>query len=157
MLLFDWLEQTAIARWVGESLWGYPILLSLHAVGLAVAVGVFVMRDLRLAGFFEGISFNSLSSLQKLGWGGLVINAISGALLFTSQATMFVGNAAFLLKISMIFLAAMAAALIQGRIANDSMRWDASGAATGAVRALAMLSITLWLGAIVAGRLIAYV
>lgn len=155
--MFDLVEETAIARWVGESLWGYPILLSLHAVGLAVAVGVFVMRDLRLAGLFGGISFDSLGSLQKLGWSGLVINVLSGALLFTSQATMFVGNPAFLLKISMIFLAALTAALIQARMSNDSSRWDASGAATGAVRGLATLSIMLWLGAIVAGRLIAYV
>ena len=94
--MFEWLEMTPVALWVGESLWGYPIMLALHAVGLAIVVGIFVMRDLRLMGFFEGISFASLDSLRKRGWSGFVINAVSGCYLFSSQATMFIESTAFL-------------------------------------------------------------
>ena len=46
--MFEWLESTAPAIWVGESLWGYPIMLGAHAIGLAIVVGIFVMLDLRL-------------------------------------------------------------------------------------------------------------
>ena len=53
--MFEWLETTAPAIWVGESLWGYPIMLGCHVVGLAIVVGLFMMRDLRLLGFFQGI------------------------------------------------------------------------------------------------------
>ena len=38
--MFEWLELTPVAIWVGESLWGYPIMLGLHAVGLAIVVGI---------------------------------------------------------------------------------------------------------------------
>ena len=155
--MFEWLEMTSVALWVGESLWGYPIMLALHAVGLAVVVGIFVMRDLRLMGFFEGISYESLDSLRNLGWIGFLINAISGCFLFSSQATMFIESTPFLLKISMIFLAAICAAVLQNKSHAEAVQWDASGAATGGVRSLAMLSTALWIGAIISGRLVAYI
>lgn len=154
--MFEWLETTSVAIWVGESLWGYPIMLGLHAIGLAVVVGTFVMRDLRLLGLFAGIQYGALDSLRMPGWTGFVINAVSGCFLFTSQATTFISNTPFLLKISMIFLAAICAGVIQNRIRDEAAGWDASGAAAGSVRILAGLSILLWTGAIVAGRLVAY-
>ena len=154
--MFEWLENTAVAIWVGESLWGYPIMLGLHVVGLAIVVGIFVMRDLRLLGMFPGISYRSLDSLRRLGWSGFVINAISGCLLFTSQATNFVSSTPFLLKISMIFLAAICAAVIQSGMRENAAAWDDSGGPGPGIRAVAMLSIALWSGAIISGRLVAY-
>jgi hypothetical protein len=88
--VFEWLETSALAIWVGESLWGYPIMLGLHAVGLAIVVGIFVMLDLRMLRVIRGISFDAFLSLFRLAWIGLIINALSGTALFTSQATTFV-------------------------------------------------------------------
>lgn len=155
--MFEWLESTGVAIWVGESLWGYPLMLGCHAIGLAIAVGIFVMRDFRLLGMFDGISYESLDSVRALGWTGFLINAISGCFLFSSQATHFVTNTPFLLKISMIFLAAILSAIIQNKMRDDAVAWDGAGRAAGAVRGLAMVSISLWMGAIIAGRLTAYV
>lgn len=155
--MFEALETTKIAIWVGESLWGYPIMLGCHVIGLAIVVGIFVMRDLRLIGWFEGISYESLDSLRNLGWTGFVINAVSGCFLFTSQASHFATNTPFLLKISMIFLAAITAAILQNKMRDGAAQWDGSGAVAGSVRSLAMLSIALWMGAIIAGRLTAYI
>ena len=50
MFVFEWIEETRLAMWVGESLWGYPLLLSLHIVGLAAVVGIFTMLKFRLLG-----------------------------------------------------------------------------------------------------------
>lgn len=154
--MFEWLENTAVAIWVGESLWGYPFMLGLHVVGLAIVVGTFVMRDLRLLGRFEGIQYKSLDSLRNLGWTGFVINAVSGCFLFTSQATTFATSTPFLLKISMIFVAAILGAVIQNRMRDEAASWDEAGAVAGSVRVLAIASIAMWMGAIIAGRLTAY-
>jgi hypothetical protein len=154
--MFEWLEGTSVAIWVAESLWGYPFMLGLHVIGLAIVVGTFVMRDLRLLGFFEGIQYDSLDSLRKLGWAGFLVNAVSGCFLFSSQATTFIHSTPFLLKISMIFLAAIMGGVIQNRLRNEGTSWDGAGAAAGSVRILASLSIALWMGAIIAGRLTAY-
>lgn len=156
MGIFEWLETTRIALWVGESLWGYPIMLSLHVVGLAIIVGIFVMRDLRLLGLFEGVSYAGLAGLVKIGWIGFIVNALSGAALFSSQATMFVESTPFLLKIASIFLAVIVAAFIQNRSRDKAAAWDAGEKPDTTVRIAAAVSLTLWISAIVSGRLIAY-
>lgn len=155
--MFEWLEYTPVAIWVGESLYGYPFMLSMHAIGLAIAVGIFAMRDLRLLGCFDGIQFASFGRFAQLGWFGVVINVISGVFLFTSQATTFASSTPFLLKIPMIFLAVICAAIIQNRVRAEASTWDRAGSvASGSVRLLATASIVLWTGAIISGRLVAY-
>ena len=147
MGIFEWLEGTAGAQWVGDSLWGYPILLGLHVVGLAIFVGIVVMLDLRLLGSFKGLRVESFLPVMKFAWIGFVINAISGTLLFASQATIFVTDTQFLLKIGLVFVGAVTAGVIQHKIRNSE----------GAnCRALAAFSLVAWIGAIVTGRLIAY-
>jgi hypothetical protein len=129
----------------------------MHSVGLAIVVGIFAMRDLRLLGCYDGIRFESFDGLVKVAWVGFLINAISGVFLFTSQATTFVSSTPFLLKISMIFLAAILASVIQSKSRAVSDDLNQPGAtAKGSLRALAGVSIALWVGAIISGRLIAY-
>jgi len=74
--VFEQLEMTEIALWVGESVWGYPIMLSLHALGLAILVGIFSMFYLRILGAFSGISLPAFLPLVKFAWVGFVINAV---------------------------------------------------------------------------------
>ena len=64
MGFFELLEETSIALWVGESLRGYPIMLSLHAVGLSIVVGIFTMLNLRILGLLKD---NELSALKASG------------------------------------------------------------------------------------------
>ena len=96
--MFVWLETTPIAQLVALSLWAYPALLSLHIIGLAIVVGIFSMRDLRLLGIAHGVEPTAFISLGKLAWIGFTINALSGILLFTSQATIFITSIPFLSK-----------------------------------------------------------
>jgi hypothetical protein len=157
MPVFAWLETTALAIWVGESLWGYPIMLGMHAIGLAIVVGIFVMLDLRMLRVVRGVSFNAFSSLYRLAWIGLIFNAISGTALFTSQATTFVESAPFLIKISAVIAGVIVGVLIQRRLKLRAADWDnADTNIESSTTALAALSLACWIGAIFAGRLIAY-
>lgn len=150
-----WLEETPLALWVGESLWAYPFLLSLHVIGLAIVAGVFIMLDMRLLGSFAQIRIDSLLPAVRFAWIGFVINAISGAFLFTSQASYFITNRPFLLKISMIFVGVILAAVIQRRL-RDALDANGVWAISGGTKVVAAASLTTWVGAIITGRLIAY-
>ena len=157
MPVFEWLEMTALAIWVGESLWGYPIMLGMHAIGLATVVGIFVMLDLRMLRVIRGVSFKAFLSLFRLAWIGLFINAFSGSALFTSQATTFVENAPFLIKISAVLSGVIIGIFIQRRLKLRAADWDnADTNIESSATALATLSLACWIGAIFAGRLIAY-
>lgn len=151
--MFEQLEMTEIALWVGESVWGYPIMLSLHVVGLAILVGLFTMFYLRILGAFSGINLSAFLPLVKFAWVGFVINAVSGAALFSSQAMTFVESLPFLIKIGLIALGVVFAAFIQSEVRRYG---DTSESVSVRVKVLAVLSMAVWVGAIISGRLIAY-
>jgi hypothetical protein len=155
--MFGWLENTELALWVGGSLWAYPTLLSLHITGLAIVVGIFSVRDLRLMGLFPGLDLLAFLSLSKLAWAGFALNAVSGILLFTSQASIFIANTAFLIKIACIATSMILAFFIQSRLRLASAPVSKAFAITLSTKLLAFESLCLWLAAIIAGRLIAYV
>ena len=151
-----WLQDTSLALWVGESIWAYPVILSLHAIGLATAVGVFWMRDLSLLGACPGLPPVAFLQIGKLGFGGFVLNAMSGSLLFISQADTFAHSTPFLVKISCIAVAMVLAVCIQSRLRGSLAENAGNVPVPGTLRLLALVSLLLWLTAIIAGRLIAY-
>ena len=155
--MFEWLENTPVAIWVGESLWAYPMWLGLHVTGLAIVVGIFAMRDLRLLGCFPDLAPGSFLALSKFAWIGFLVNAVSGVFLFSSQATLFVTSIPFLLKISCIAAGLAVAAVLQGRLRDELAGVGGHVVISSSTRAVAAVSLMLWALAITNGRLIAYI
>jgi len=151
--MFEWLENTSVALWVGESLWAYPFMLSMHVVGLAIVVGILSMVDFKLLGGFKGIRVGSFLPLLKFAWIGFLINAVSGVFLFTSQASWFATHTVFLIKLGCIFVGAILTKVMQGKLVEA----EAAGSSDEVgMKGLAIFSLLLWLVAITAGRLTAY-
>lgn len=144
------IEGSALAAWVRESpsIWAYATILTLHTVGLAIVVGVNVVVDLRLLGFASSISLASLRSLFPIMWWGFALNFASGVLLFMADATTKSGQLVFYVKLALIVFALLVARTVSKRIGDDALGTN--------IRTLATLSLLLWAGAIVAGRLMAY-
>ncbi|MDA9108939.1 hypothetical protein N9X63_04190 [Woeseiaceae bacterium] len=155
--MFEWLEYSILSIWVGESLWGYPIMLSFHVVGLAIVVGIFTVFNFRILGLFESIEYIAFVDFFKLAWFGLILNASSGFALFSSQATIFVTNTPFLVKISAISLGSILAFFIQSRLRVHAHDWDSQISKPSKKDFwFARTSLFLWVSAIFGGRLIAY-
>lgn len=154
--MFMWIEGTPVAQWVSLSLYAYPMLLSVHIVGLAIVVGIFMMRDLRLIGCFKGLDPVAFLSLSKFAWIGFILNAISGVMLFTSQAVSFASNPAFLIKIACIIVGMVLAGVIQSWLRADT-QGGVDVVISRSTRTLAVCSLLTWTGAIIAGRLVAYI
>ncbi len=106
------------------------------------------MRGLRWLGLFRALPIRVFSSLSTLAIAGFILNAISGFLLFTSQASVFVTSIPFLTKISCITVGMVLAYIIQKRL-DDAVETQ--------TKLFAMISFACWIAAIVAGRLIAYI
>lgn len=154
---FEWLENTSLAIWVGESLWGYPIMIGLHAIGLGIVVGILIIVDVRVLGSLDGIPFTTLRSLTKFAWAGFIVNMFSGVALFVSQATVFIESVPFLIKITAVLLAVAIAGILQNRFRRRADSWEGGATVDGSTKILAVASILMWLIAIVAGRLVAYI
>ena len=143
------LEQTGLATWIRESgvLYAYPLILFLHTLGLSTLVGLNSAIDVRLLGFGASVPLQSLEKTFRVMWAGLALNAATGILLFIADATRHISNPAFSVKLACVALAVV----VLVRIRNQVFRKNGSG------KALAAASLTFWLVALSAGRLMAYI
>jgi hypothetical protein len=152
---FAWLEASKLAEWVRMSTEGYPIVITLHAIGMAIMVGLCVIVDLRLLGRFDGIPYQAMQRLLPVAWVGFLINTLSGSGLFVAQATMFATDLMFIAKILLVFAGAATAGILQPELAKADT-WP-GGKPPAKVRRVAAIGTAFWLCAIVTGRLTAYI
>jgi len=157
MGFFSWLQDTPFAHWVASdpSLLAYPTILTLHTVGMAIVVGTCVVMDLRLLGVgADGVPLRAFGGAPKLVWTGFLINAATGLALFTTDAEHKSTQTVFFVKLALIFLALAVYARLNAVVFKRPDRFTLP--ITGEAKALAVLSIILWTGATIAGRLMAY-
>ncbi len=133
----------------------YPAAEILHIMGFVLLVGSIAALDLRLLGIGQTIAIQPLARLLlPLSRVGFIVAIAMGFLLFSADAAHVVGNPAFQAKLLLI-----AAALVNVAIAHVGPwrklgTWQ--GEAPAGAKATALASLLLWLGALTAGRLIAY-
>jgi hypothetical protein len=157
MTLLQSLEATALATWVRESgsAWAYPFVLTLHTVGLAMLVGGSTVIGLRILGVNPDLPLPALARLFRLIWVGLAINVGSGALLFMGDAQAKGTQAVFWVKLACIACGLWAVWQVQVRVFGRAETL-AHAEASAPARRLATIALAAWVGAITAGRLMAY-
>jgi hypothetical protein len=151
------LQNSAFGMWVAAAptIWAYPTILMLHAVGMGMAVGANAVLDLRLLGAAPRLPLAELKSVFRPMWIGFAINAASGVALFVAAAAETGIKPVFYLKLSLILLALLIASRIRRLVFGDQAKPDAP--IPQQVKILAATSLVLWTGAIVTGRLMAYI
>lgn len=155
--MIEAIEQSAYAVWVRESpsFWAYTWILSLHAMGLAIVVGINSIVALRLLGYVPDIKINSLRKLFPWMYLGFTVNAFSGLSLLAANASNDLHNWMFFVKLSMIALAMVNLELTKANVFNDPMVINNTGVPAGAKK-FAIMSLLFWSLAICAGRLTEY-
>jgi hypothetical protein len=150
--LLAWIEGTSLATWTRESpsIWAYPTILTLHTVGLGIVVGMSTVIDLRLLGYGRRIPLDAIAGLFRMIAWAFALNAVTGVLLFMSDATTKGRQPVLYIKLSLIALA-LWNTVIARRIVREQ------GGESFRNRLIAVTSLVLWAAAITAGRLMAYV
>jgi hypothetical protein len=155
--MIDTIENSAFAEWVrsSPSLFAYTSILSLHAMGLALIVGVNTLVALRLLGYAPGLSAPALRQAFPWMYVGFTVNALSGLALLAANFRGDLENVMFLIKMAFIAVAMVNLELTRVRIFDRPGVLEAPDLARRA-RPFAIASIVLWALAIVSGRLTAY-
>jgi hypothetical protein len=156
---FIWLETSALSIWVRESpsLFAFPTILSFHTLGMGIVAGLSAAIDLRILGFAPGVPLTRTKRYYPWLWFGFWLNAASGVVLLVGYPTKALTNPVFYLKLLLI-ATAMALLVPMSRrafgVADDGA--VAAPDPKTALRRLAIVSLVCWIGAITAGRLLAY-
>jgi hypothetical protein len=150
------LEQSAFSTWLHEStsIWAYPTILTLHTIGLALLVGANTVLDLRLLGFAQRLPLEGLAGSFRVMWFGFWINALSGVVLFAADATTKGSTWLFIGKLALVAVGVVVIVLTRRQVYGDSPDHPRI---TPRAKLLAVTSLIVWIAAIAAGRLMAYV
>jgi hypothetical protein len=146
-------ESMRFSTWIRESgsIWSYPIVLTLHTMGLAILVGFNWAVDLRLLGFAPSVPVGSMKNFFPLMWFGFWINLISGIILLMADATTKMTSWVFGVKMLFVILGMIILRKIQTGVFHpekEDLLHDG--------KLLAGLSLACWVLATTAGRLMAY-
>jgi hypothetical protein len=155
MNVIEWLADSPYAMWVDES-WGWPLALTIHALGMAVVVGLMSIIGLRLLGAFRAIPYTSLNKLIPLIWIAVVFQAISGFTLWMSKPGQYLGDVMFDTKFSLVIIATIAMVYFHIIIRREAPAWEAAGTVPSRALKIAAASWFLWAAVTVGGRLTAY-
>jgi hypothetical protein len=130
-----------------------PTVLTLHTTGMAVLVGASWVLDLRLLGINRNVPLSAYRWVFRAVAVGLIVNLITGVLLFMKNATTWGTALPFLAKMAFVVASAATILPIRTYVLN-------SGAGPSEIsdraRMLAIGSIVAWTAAVTSGRLLAY-
>jgi hypothetical protein len=154
----EWLASTPWSIALHESLHVYPLIESTHVLTLALFVGLAIMLDLRLLGLTLRHVPVSEVTARLLPWtkAGFVIMFITGVLLFYAIPVRTYQSIFFRAKVAMLILAGLNVWLFHSRVEQRVADWDLAPVTPVAARMAAIVSLTLWAGIVIAGRMIAY-
>ena len=132
------LEGTAVAQHLKAARWTYPLVNAGHVLGVALLVGTVLPMDVAV---LRGRGAAVVRFLRPWAMAGLVLSVATGGLLFATQAGDYLASPWFAAKLAVLGLAVGNATLFLAR---------------GRGRAAVLLSLVLWPGVLVLGRMIAY-
>jgi len=138
----QWLEQTSLSVAIRESSWGFPIIESVHALGLCL-FGMAILMDLRVLRLALTRVPAREIAVDLAPWmtAGLVIMMVSGILVFLNTPVEYYNNIVFRIKVILLLLVAVNAwALRRG----------------GRTAIACSVSLALWAAIILASRMITY-
>ena len=146
-----------INTWIMTTLWAWPIMETLHFIGLSLLFGALIVIDLRLAGHFRQIDIAATHSLLVWVFVGFTINLITGVLFFFGEPYRYSVNIGFQIKMLLIVIAGLNALWFYWKINPVMHTWEADGDTPILAKSIAYISLAAWTGVLLCGRLIPYV
>ena len=149
------IDAWPVAVYFSRSSVAYALLNAAHILSLCLLVGAVVTLDITVLGGFRGVPIHHLAPpLERVAGAGLAAAIVTGALLFTVRPAAYAANPAFLAKLALV-VAGIANALA----ARHSRSWRImlrGGGRSGGLVLSAILSLAIWVSAVVAGRAIGF-
>jgi hypothetical protein len=156
--LLKFLEATGLATKIRDSVFLFPMIESTHVIGLALVFGTIAIIDLRLLGMASTHrSFQRMwSDILKWTWAAFVLTALTGALMFITNASVYYHNFYFRTKMVLLALTGINMLFFELTAGRTIHNWDTAPSAPRAGKAVAVLSLAMWIAVICVGRLIGF-
>ena len=153
------IEATAIATELREGESWFPWIESIHVLAITLVFGSIAIVDLRLLGFAS--RDRALSQLTgdvlPCTWAAFALAAISGGLLFSSNAMLYAHNTWFQIKFVFLALAGLNMLVFQLYVGRNLAQWGGTPETTPRSAKIAgALSLLFWIAVITCGRWVGF-
>lgn len=154
--LLDWIESTDLSTAIREGALPYPIIGGIHLLGIALFGGMVLITDLRLLGWAmrRRPVRDIVQQFRPWKWVGFAVVVASGLLLGWAEPQKLYRSPAFWIKMALLALVGVHALGFRARVYGNTARLDVAETIEG--KLAACISLLLWAGLIVSGRLIAF-
>jgi hypothetical protein len=153
-----WLEASALATTIRNSLYLFALIESFHVVGVATVVGTVLVVDLRLLGLASiQRPFSAVAAdVFRWTWLAFGLAVVTGALMFVTNATMYFVNPYFRMKMALLVLAGLNMLAFELTARRSVGQWNTAPAAPASGRRVALASLAIWVVVIFLGRWIGF-
>ncbi len=155
----DRLSASALSQAIQSTDWVIPTVQTVHILAVAAVMSSILMFNLRLMGIrARGESVVAVAGrFIPVVWYGLPILLGTGAILIIAEPARALQNPVFILKMTLVLLAAGLTLVSQIPLRRDQGFWEVSNSRRRLARLVACLSLPVWVAIVFAGRWIAYV
>jgi hypothetical protein len=152
------LEASRVAAAIRQSLLLFPLIESAHVIALTLVFGTISILDLRLLGVASTWRpYRRMApEILKWTWAAFALAALTGSLMFITNAGVYYRNFYFRTKMLLLLLAGLNVLAFELTAGRTVGRWNQHPSAPPAGRILAALSLAIWIGVIVAGRMVGF-
>lgn len=152
------IETTSVATRIRDGLYLFPFLEAIHVFCFSMVVGTIAVIDLRLLGLasthrpFKRIA----SDILKWTWVAFAFTVLTGLLMFITNPRVYYVNTFFRIKMLLLVLAGINMAIFELTAGRTIHQWEREKSAPRAGKAVAVMSLALWIGIIFMGRMIGF-
>lgn len=154
----EFLENMAFSQWVknAPTIWAFPTILVLHTIGMGIVAGGSSMLSFMILGFWPAtVPMKPFARVFPWMWAAFWLNAVTGTMMLVADATTKLTTPDFYLKMACVFIGIYLLVRMRRQVFDDP-ELDHAPVSSNA-KVLAWGSLACWWGAILAGRLLAYV
>src|SRR5688572_20182595 len=155
---WQWVYDTPLADSIRSSALAFPWLESVHVLAIALVLGSIAVADLRLLGIasVKRPVTQLLNDVLPVTWVAFVVAAVTGLLMFISNATEYAHNTPFQLKMVLLVLAGLNMLAFQLITFRGVGQWDEARVTPPAARFAGAFSLLAWIGIVAFGRWIGF-
>lgn len=153
-----WLAQTRVSLAIQTHLWVIPTVQSIHIVAIGIVMSSVLMMDLRVFGW-AGTDQTMMEMTRRFApwlWSALGVLLVTGGLMVVGEPVRELLSLSFWLKMSLIIVGVGLAAGFQTTLRRNSGDWEKPFAERRTTKCLAVVTLLVWCGIVILGRLIAY-
>ena len=145
---FEWIERSPAGELMRSSRVIFPIVESIHLIGMALFVGTLLLIDMGLLGVgMRRQPINQVAAaLAPWTWSGFALLMLTGPFMFSAQASKWHDNPVFWIKMPLLLIAAVFQLSVRRQIASG-----------GPAKIVGAISLILWISTALLAKMMEFV